>query len=251
MKQRPPIVVGLLFAASLCAGAVALYWTGQWPQSDYADIVYVALLGGYVSVACLWSALRPRTSVLSRSVPLAAVIIASIAYGIPNPFDFVAFLTFFGAHAALLLCALWVFRRSRYWQQRSGTESAWQFSIVQLLAVTTTVALLIVAFQSSRLWNDGGDDTAIFFGFVGSSATLATAAAYLWSRSSHWFLGVAGIFAVALGLGVLFYFTRYGAYMVVFAVWHFLIQAIVLVLWLAWSEILPVRKSDDVAGSES
>jgi hypothetical protein len=163
----------------------------------------------------------------------------------------VTFLAFFGAHAALLLCALWVFRRSRYWQQRSGTESEWQFSIAQLLAVMTTVALLIVAFQSSNLWNDGGDDTAIFFGFVGSSATLGTAAAYIWSRSSHWFLRIAGVVAVAIGLGALFYFTSYREYMVLFALWHFLIQALVLVVWLAWGEILPVRKSDDVAASKS
>jgi hypothetical protein len=250
MPQRSPIIVGLLFAASLGSCAVALSWTAVRPQLNFANIAYIAMLGGYLSVVCLWSALQLRRNFWSRSAPVAAVILASIAFTFADV-DFIALLALFGAHAALLLGALWIFRRSRYWRQRTGIETDWQFSVAQLLVVMTVVALLVVAFQANNLWQDGGDETAWFVGSIAGSTVLAIASAYIWSLGRHWLLRLAGILTVAIGLGVPFYFTRYGEHLLFFATCHFLIQALVIVAWIGWGGILPVKELSETNANQS
>lgn len=252
MPQRSPIIFALLIAASLGSCGVALSLTAEGLRPEYAEIAYFALLGGILSVVCVWSALRPRANFWTRGAPVAAALVVSIAFAHNHPDDFIARLSFFGAQAATLLAALWVFRRSRYWQQRSGMETKWQFSIAQLLAVMTVVALLLVSFQLTNFWQDGGDETAFFFGSIAGSTILAVASATIWSLNRHWLLRLAGVLAVAIGLSVPFYFfTEYGPDLFIFMMFQFLTQTIVMAVWLAWGGILPPRAQADVSASGS
>jgi len=243
MPQRSPIIFALLIAASLGSCGVALSLTAERSRSEYAAIAYFALLGSILSVVCIWSALRPRASFWTRGAPVAATLVVSMAFALDHPDDFLDCLSFFGAQAAILLSALWAFRRSRYWQQRSGMETNWQYSIAQLLVVMTVVALLLVSFQLTNFWQDGDDETAFFFGSIAGSTILAVASASIWSLNRHWLLRLAGVLAVAIGLSVPFYFfTGFGGYLFIFMTFQFLTQAIVMAVWLAWGGILPPRR---------
>ncbi|MCI0332532.1 MAG: hypothetical protein L0228_04845 [Planctomycetes bacterium] len=247
MTQRSPIIVWLLVAASLCVCTVALSWVSESsPRSVYGAMVYYALLNGHLSAVCIWSALRTKTNVWTRIAPLVAVIAFSIAFGLVDP-DINNYLFYFGLHAAALLTGLWVFRRSRYWERRSGDQSDWQFSIGQLLIITTVVALLAAALHHSELQFDG--DHVLLFAFLCCSVALAMASVFIWSRVGHWLLRLAGVLAVAFGLGAAFYISD--EYMAMFAMIHYLIQGLVLSAWLTWGQILPINEAPVVAESYS
>ena len=58
----------------------------------------------------------------------------------------------YGSLAAALMAALWTLQRTSRWKRLSGIDApAWQFSIGQLLAVMTLVALLITSLRGSEL----------------------------------------------------------------------------------------------------
>jgi hypothetical protein len=157
------------------------------------------------------------------------------------------FVPYFGIIAASLLAVLWLLRRSRYWRLRTGTPSNWQFSLAQLLAATTIVALLAAALRHSELFGNGNVEV---FGLLIGSIILPFSAVLIWSGRSHWLFKTAGVVVAAIGLGVPFFFTQFGAFMFRFAVAHFIIQSVVLMVWLAWGQVLPDRDSIDVSGSE-
>jgi hypothetical protein len=242
MKGHSPIIVWLLAAATLCVDMIALRWSHATSYIDYADVAFFALLAGQLSVVCIWAALRRDSSLWTHAAPVLAAVAAAVAFKHTRFLDFAAY---FGMQSATVVIAMWIFRRSRYWQQRSGIETVWQFSISQLLMVMTVVALLMVGFQISSLWNDGGDDAASFFGYVGCSTVLAVAAVYTWSKPVHWLLRLAAVLAVALGLATMFLIGD--TFMFAFAAGHFVIEGLVLSVWLTWGQILPLNEAYDVA----
>jgi hypothetical protein len=243
MPNRSPIIASLVIAANLCASTVAGYWATSDSPSLNAEVVYFALLSGQLSALCLWSALRLRSKMWSFAVPLLAALLAALAYTVRETDRLTDFLAFFAAQAATITLAMWVFQRTRYWQQRSGTKTDWQFSIAQLLIAMTVVALLIVAFQSSTLWNDqGGDDTRQFFGFLGISSILAVASTYIWSLASHWLLRLAGVLALAIAVSTIHLLDN--RFMFAFFAVTFLIEGIVLSIALTLGGILPSHEAN-------
>jgi hypothetical protein len=245
MRDHSPIIVWLLAAATLCVD-VALRWSSADSYINYAELAYFALLSGQLSVVCIWATLRRDSNQWTHAAPVVAAIAASVAFKRND--QILDFAVFFGAQAAAIVVGLWLFRRSRYWQQRSGVETDWQFSIAQLLIVTTAVALLTVGFKRSSLWDDGGDDTAMFFGYVGCSTVLAIAAVYTWSQSAHWLLRLAAVLGVAFGLSAVFLIGD--RFMFAFAAAHFIIEGVVLSVWLTWGQILPLGDGNDVAETQ-
>jgi hypothetical protein len=171
-------------------------------------------------------ALWPSAELWRYAVPAFAAILVAFVFTLNDLDAMLAFIAYFASQAAAILAAMWVFRRTHYWQRRTGIVSGWQFSVAHLLVVTTVVALLIVVLQSSDLWTDGGDDTAIFVGFIGISTTLAVAATYLWSLAIHAVLKLAGVTAIALALSAIFLLNS--PYLAAFTALTFLIEAIVL-----------------------
>jgi hypothetical protein len=246
MRDRSPIIVWLLAAATLCVDIVALRWSYVPSYINYAEIAYIALLSGQLSVVCIWATLRRYSNLRTHAAPVIAVIAASVAAK-PND-EILDFAAYFGAQAAAVVVGMWIFRRSRYWQRRSAVETDWRFSIAQLLIVMTIVALLTVAFKSSSLWDDGGDDAALFFGNVGCSTVLAVAAVIAWSKRGHWLLRLAAVLGVALGLASIFLIAN--TFMFAFVAAYFVIEALVLSVWLTWGQILPLYEANDVADTK-
>jgi hypothetical protein len=236
MPQRSPIIVGLLFAASVSSCGVALSWARARAPSEYGYVAYFALLTGYLSVVCIWSALRPKVNAWSRVAPIASVIAVSIGNAFIDS-DITDFLAFFGLQAAGLLVGLWVFRRSGYWRRRSGIESDWQFSMGQLLIVTTVVALLSAALRYSDLF-DG--ESVLVFAFLAASVALALASVFIWSRPGRWPLQLASTTATAFAFGAFFY--AQDEFMEWFSIVHFLVQGLVFSAWIGLGGILPIKE---------
>jgi hypothetical protein len=242
MQQCSPIIVWLLFAANLCADFVACKWMHVGSGDYYSEVAYFALLSAQLSVVCIWAGLRPRPNWWTRLLPIAAAIAVSFAFGIADRNRELDFLPYFGLQAVALLTGMWVFRRSHFWQQRSDVETGWQFSVAHLLAIMTVVAVLAVLLRASHLFDD---DVILILAFLGGTVAVAIVATFLWSLHGHWLLRLAGVFTTAIGLSAGFYLSDLlgEKYMFPFALYHFLTQAVVLVTWLAWGEILPIKRA--------
>jgi hypothetical protein len=238
MPSRSPTIVWLLFAVTICASLVVFAWMRATTILSVSTIVYFALLAGQLSVVCVWCALRLTSNFRALLASVLAVLACSFAFGLieeasTKPKDI---LPYFGLHAVLLLAALGALRRSTFWQRRSGIKTEWRFSIAQLLALTTVVAVLATAMRHSVLFHE---ERALEAFLLAGSIVTAVASVVIWSLDIHWLLRLAAALGVALGLGSLFYFSN--EYMLWFATCDFLTQAIVLAAWLAWGGILPIE----------
>lgn len=243
MPQRSLIIAWLLLAANVCADIVALTWMQPASRAELSEVVFFALIASQLSAVCIWSALRPKMSIWTRVAPVAGVVTSALAFELVDADAAKDFLPFFGLQAAGLLVLLWVFRRSAYWRRRSGVDTNWQFTVAQLLIVTTVVALLAAALRQGSLFNSG--DFLLVAAFLCCSVALAIASVFLWSRASHWLLRLASVLVIAIGLGASFYVED--IFMMWYATVHYVVQGIVLSTWLVWGQILPLNERRDAA----
>jgi hypothetical protein len=243
MSSRSPIVAWLLVAANVCADLVAMSWMQPATRGELSEVVFFALLVGQLSVLCVWCGLRPTVNLWTRTVPFAGVIASALAFGFIDAGLILNFLPFFGLQAALLLALLWAFRRTAYWRRQTGIQTSWQFTVAQLLVVMTAVALLAAALRNGSVFDSVDNWLAIAF-LVGS-VVLAMASIVVWRLPRHWLLRFAGVLAIAIGFGAAFYIED--GFMMWYATVHFLVQAVVLSVWLGWGGMLPVRHSGDAA----
>jgi hypothetical protein len=243
MQQPSQIVLWILVAANLCADLVAI----RAAQSgvDHAGVAYFGLLSAQLSAVCIWAGLRRTVNWANWLLPVVASIAASLAFGVLEGIVTLEFLPYFGLLAALLLATLSIVRRMRFWRDRSGIRSEWRFSMAQLLAVMTLFSLLSVTLRNSTLFDN---ELLLVIGFLFCSVVLAVSAAMIWSCSIHWSLRSAGVLAVASACSAIFLLEG-SSYTSTFALYHFLVLAIVLIVWLAWGGILPIEHSADPDGT--
>ncbi len=256
MPQRSPVIVWLLFAATLCVDAVA--WTAaKSPHGPYWELIYDALAAGQLGVVCIWSILRPRANVATRVAPWIAVIIASVAatyFGeTRNVWQIVPY---YGLHVALLLMALWLLVRTRYWEHRTGSAREWKYSVAQLLIVMTVVGLLGATLRGNEIFEDAAAAALFIFG----SVAVAVASLVSWTAARHILIRLAGALGVALAVGLVVWLVvsivfaaAYGPreipplFTVTIFSSHYLIQAVVLSTWIALGQVLPLSAEAAVA----
>jgi hypothetical protein len=269
VPHRTPLIFWLLLAATICVDAVAFSWAEAEPD-PYGFAAFDALMLSQISIVCIWSGLTSEKSMWTRFSPFLAVVLATLVWGMFAKTPFIGKvgeewsvrvgLVFVnqGLHAALLLAMLWLFKRSALWQRRSDSTAEWQFSIVDLLVVMTVVAVLGAGMRLTEIYDDSDwADIA----HIGSSAVLATSSVFIWSLwRTPWVLRASGVIGVAIGLVAVVLIAEWmvhpgpqrrfppAAYSVVLAT-HYLIQALVLIVWLGCGPILPDQAKSASAGS--
>jgi hypothetical protein len=254
MPQRSPIIFWLLLAATFAVDVVVLQAAGErYLDSGLLPAVIDALLVSQLSVVCIWSALRTTPTVVSRAAPICAVAIVSLlaawftpmSSSLPSSTLYANYLGYFGLHALVLLASLWILQRTNYWQRRTGVKRTLQFSLAHVLIVMTVTAVLAALSRDNEFLGDGRV-TNISIAFC--CVTLGFASVAIWSLSWNWFLRLAGVIAVAALLDVALVSIFFGPNVgfEVFTVFHayYLIQAVVLSLWLGVGPILPSVVSD-------
>jgi hypothetical protein len=254
MPQRSPLIFWLLLAATICIDAVSMLRPAvDPPGSMYGDVAFHALLFGQLSLVCIWSTLSDSRDTAIRLAPIAAAFLVALISAafieIRERFS-VAFpnhMAYAGLHAALIVGGLWLLQRTAYWRQRTGADRRWRYSISHLLILMTVVAVLAVVVRGSPVFDD---DRWINIVFLGSSVALALGSVYLWSLAWHWFLCLAGVLGLALLLGFTFMLAAAGASTGLLSPAalaiigsHYLIQAVVLSIWLALAPILPATRA--------
>jgi hypothetical protein len=260
MPQRSPIIFWLLLSATLAVDVAILVLVAeeQNPTAAYLMVIFHALILSQLSIICIWSAFSTTPNTWRRIAPVLAVVTAALMAGQFTRYPESNFTTYLGdatLRAVEVLAGLWLLQRTSYWRRRNGTAHTWQFSVLHVLAAMTITAILITLLRRNEYF---GDDRWTNIAFACSDVALVMASVILWSFSWTWVLRFASVIGIAIVLGEGAVAIIYGQVgdvgMSAFNILHayYLIQAIVLSLWLAVGPILPPRiHADDMQKPET
>jgi hypothetical protein len=257
MQHRSPLIFWLLLAATFSVDAVVSTWIRderQFPSAVYVPLAFHALVLSQLSVVCIWSGMQSTQTPWTQIAPLFATIVAAMGTTAiaPNPSDFSrisVFTSHFGdyaLHSVLLLAALWLLQRTKFWTRSTGFHRTWQYSLLHGLVVMTIVAVLTTLMRNNVFIVE---DRRLNLADIGTHVALAVSGVVIWSLAWHWLLRTATLFGFVILLGVLVYVLflvgdpsatiRLGSTLVMILVTDYLIHAIVLAVWLSWGHILP------------
>lgn len=244
MPRRSLIIFWILLAATLVVDVIVISRVASetFPAPLYLKMAYDALIVSQMSVVCIWAVLSSKKIrwIPALLAPVVAALVATTFSNDPVNFadEFKLYLSIYGLAAAMLVVLLWMFRGTRYWRRRTGSENRWRYSVAQLLVAMTVVACLAVAMRNGPFH---GDIALLNILFVSSFAFLAMWSVILWSSSLHWFIRLSAVLGLALLLGAFFgLIADFGSTIWIDLGSHFVIQAIVLSAWLALGPILPL-----------
>jgi hypothetical protein len=249
MPRRSPLIFWLLLAATLCTDAVVFSLITPEPSrhSVYASVAFHALLLSQLAVVCIWSAVSARTWAISKIAPVAAVFAATAATLLDrDPVmsnDLITFLAYYGFHAAVLLGSLWTLQRTQFWRRLTSVSSEWRFSLAQLLLVMTLVAILASAMSRSPFFLEFKWHT---IASACSFLVLSIASVLAWYFVENLLMRLSCIFGISILLGVVLKVTTDFSFTYV----HYLIQGIVLTVWLDSGQFLPVRSANIAQGEK-
>jgi hypothetical protein len=251
MQQRSPSIFWLLLTATICVDALAVI--GVVDGSSL--LVLQALVYGELSVCCIWTGLSREKSIWTQAVAwlgvIAAIAILSFACAAATASKIWGWLPWSLPQAilqaALLLMFLWVLERTRFWQSRSGVTAKWRFSLGQLFTIMTVVAVLAAWFHKHyEFYMDGLWNT---LATIGGKSVLGLGCAISWSLALHWLMRFAITVALAILVGVGCALLVWGPFVYHEHLAYFIIQAVVLSLWLGLTPIL--HKSPTPADAEA
>jgi hypothetical protein len=235
------VILALLAAATLALDAVAIHWLLAAPTAVAAGILVDALCFSQLGLACIWAVFQPERSIWG--VLLVSAVLLGATFITVELFDFKVWemLAFLGTYSTLLILSLWAVKYTKLWPKAdAAVPGIWQFSVGQLLALMTVVAVLLMLFRSSEIIP--GTDVATD---VATSSALVIAAIVIWARPWHVVLRLALLLAIAAGLGVADWLHNYlapgpeGSMEVSTSIADSLIQAIVIFIWLEVGKVIP------------
>jgi hypothetical protein len=226
------------------------------PALKYALPVWGALAFGQLSVLAIWSVFRLRYDWWSWAFPAAALFGVSAVRNYLQIWGSDWATIDYASRSALQMLipvvVLWMLVRVPWWQRitRDPLRRKWEFSLLQILAWTTAVAVLSTIFvRSSRL--DGGMPMALgaSFGIV-VPAALAICVAAVSQLRIHWLLRVvgylmaglcAGIFMLEFSTGMQLTVTQFMSGKAPWAwlagrrlILEFTLEALLIAAWLEW-----------------
>jgi hypothetical protein len=254
MSQRSPLIFWFLLAATISLDWIAYVWNSKWTHSQayYSMFAYQALMLGQLSIVCIWSALSLNKTFWTRIAPLVvlAAMVGILEIGpLVNGRSMVA-LAYNGIYPVVLLGALWLLERTDFWRERSGQSTRWQFSLANVLLAMTIVALFVVAV---RVLNLRQPAARYHIMIVSSSVSIAVASVVIWSLSLRWLIRLAWQFCVAIliaiGVSLVQVYSNHGTLNAIgLSLWaaYYLMQAIVLAVWLGTGYVLPLPAKSQI-----
>ncbi len=261
MPQRSPVNFWLLLAATLAVDAVAVFWLRRENDLVAAATLYDALVLSQLSVVVVWWSLAAHSGGAALwawiSIPLSLLIASVVTARVFDGFPIGEICSLYGAHVALLIALLWIARQTKFWRRfRPGEVSSnWQFSVGQLLAVMTVVAVLIGSLQNTQYLRFAWAEVAIAVFISGAIALVSVAA---WLRRSHLAIRLANLLIVtglidmtaivAAAAATYFYPQSDWVFRIrPFPVLDFfagsIIQCLVIFAWLEIGQVIPRRET--------
>src|SRR3954451_7742429 len=268
MQHRSPILFWLLLAATLCVDAVVLSWqaAARLAPSSHLTVVFHALILGQLAVISVCCVMNPSPTPWTWAFPVIAAALAALATVLFTPLNeqfpsanmFASCFGYFAGYVAILMATLWLLKRSRFWTKRTGVARSFQYRVIHVLALMTVCGVLSTLLRNNPLFESkSGWLSAVF---IVDFVALALASVVIYSLPIHWILrsalvtgiallvaciamsatyGLAPLWSASLGLNLL---TLFGAY--------YLIQAVVLWIWLSLGQIVPELNARAFADSQ-
>jgi hypothetical protein len=219
VKTQSPIIFRLLAAATLAVDSVAFVWLYTMGAVSSISFLYDALVTAQLAVLCAWCVFGARRAIWGWGAASVGVAVAGAAEAAALPAGFVELCGFYGVFVVILITVLWVVKRSTLWQRISGIPSqGWQFSMLQLLAAMTVVALLITALRHSEVLVAAPDLWKWVVVLSLADVILVTTTIFAWawgtrrkSGQAHWLPRLGAALAMALALGAVeLFLMRFG-----------------------------------------
>jgi hypothetical protein len=218
MTQRSPIIAWLLLAATVAVFAVSVSWLATAGSDASANslvtwgvhigntlqalVLYDAIATACVSIVVIWAAFESRWR-LGRW--LAIVDTVAIAAAPPAAFEILPATStagYFGGQALLVALTLWIVRQFERFQRSEGSQPTdrWKFSMFDLLALTTGVAVVLGLLNRGDVLHSGW--MKVFAPSIACNAALAVAAVLLKAYQRAFLNRVVILTSVALVLGI-------------------------------------------------
>jgi hypothetical protein len=258
MIQRSPINVVLLAVATLALNAVAITWLARASARSEAAYLYEGLATAQLALVCLWAVFAARHAWSGWLVTIVAVVVvAAVTSHILTESTFAEELGSDGSEIALLAMALWVLKRTEFWQRRTGSDPVvWQYSITFLLGIMTLVAVLVVSLRHTQLLVDWWQPLAAL---IVGDVVVAVATTVLWAGKEHIVTRLAATCAAAIVVGLCEApaqvqttvpapptgFSRFQLWVEMAA--YSLIVALVMFIWLELVPIVPISRPAESA----
>jgi hypothetical protein len=267
MTQRSPLIFWLLLAATLAVDAVAAFWLSQDSNLLAPATLYGALVLSQLSVVVIWWSLAAHSRALAlwawTALPLSLLLASVVTARVIDDFPIGELCTLYGAHVALLIALLWIARQTKLWRRiRPGEVSSnWQFSVGQLLAVMTVIAVLIGSLQNTQFLHFAWAELAVE---VSISSTCAVACVIVWLRRTHLAIRLASLLAITffidmaamIASAAIIYFNPQSSlplsnrpFPVLYDFAGSVIQCLVIFAWLEIGQVIPRSETEDIGPS--
>lgn len=245
MAHRSPVIFWLLVAATLAINAVATY---ELSQSQDAQVValFTGLMYGQFSLVCVWVVADRRSGKLRLGAPMIAAFIAALLIswataGASGEFDWpmvIGLTVTFSLHMGVLWGLLWFFAPAAWVSGRGQAgKKQRQFSTLHLLILMTVVAVVLSLLRV----NSDPEGWVIAASFTLANAVLLFGVLATMHRPWHLMLRAAAALALAASIGWICEWTQFALADWMDALAFFIVQAIVLIAWLANS--VPASKA--------
>jgi hypothetical protein len=232
MQQRPPIIFWLLLAATISVDLVFASWVRLHGWTEKLELLILSLVFGQLSAVCIWIVFSTRPAIYRCLVGAAAVPLGALAiFGAEPIFNYSESAALIVAHLSGSLLALAL--QKLYMAYRSRAPAAAQFSMKHLFALMTGIALMAAILGGSRLFRESNFVPSIM---VSNHVLVGVVALAFWFCRWHWVGRVAATLAVAIFVGWCVTFLRpnlSGSLEVMNC-----IQALIVLAWLDWGEII-------------
>ena len=234
---RSPIIFWLLVAATLAVNAVATYELSQ-TQNAQVVALFTGLMYGQFSLLCVWVVADRRSGKLRLGAPLLAALIAALLISSTGAagsgeldWPMVIGLTVtFSLHTGVLWGLLWFFAPAAWVSGRGQVgKRQRQFSTLHLLILMTVVAVVLSLLRV----NSDPEGWIIAASFTLTNAILLFGVLVTMHSPWHLMLRAAGSLALAAGIGWICEWTQFALADWMDAPAFFIVQAIVLIAWLA------------------
>ena len=244
MPQRSPVILVLLVAATLALDAVAIQWLLVAPAALAAGAFYDALCFSQLGLACTYVVFNQRRRVLGAALLTAVFLIATTTTARLFDYTFWEMAAYLGTYVTLLILSLWTVKYTKLWPaQNLATRGIWQFSVGQLLALMTVLAVLLTLLR--RVAIIPGIDVAAD---AVTSTALVVAVVVIWARSWPMPFRLAALLFAAGLFGVVDWVHAWWSSSpdlskqtndISISIGDSLIQALVAFVWLEMGNIVP------------
>jgi hypothetical protein len=243
MQQRSPIIFWLLLAATISLDLVFASWIRLHGWTERLELLILALVFGQLSVVCIWIVLSTQPVIYRCVVGAAAVPLAALAIrGAEPPLNYSESAALIAVHFAGSVLALGLLKL--YMAYRSRVPTAAQFSMKHLFVLMTGIALMAAILGGSKLFRESWFIPSLL---VANNVLIAVVALAFWFSRWHWVGRVAATLAVTLFVGWCLTFLREhlsGQFEIMNC-----IQALIVLAWLDWGEI--IRRPSFTGGDDS